>query len=475
VIPLEPIAPKAPARNGHGTGEVHLKTMVCYLALSVIGLPVVARASDLFRLLPGDYEAAQARVDLIQQATWEIEASYYEIGNDRIAAMFLSLLRDAALRHVTVRLIVDAEHNDIPAEVQAMLLGAGVRIREFHPNSVAHPKWCNLRMHDKVLIVDREQMVVGSRNMLNPHFGLDQVNFIDRDAYLRGEVVQQAHRYYTCLWNSDEVRDTNLKDNFWQKLKHKDKLSLDRVGLCEACAKSLSQTCKAIRWLGAGRCVSICCRPIEFCTCNDWSACAVEICCAWFIYDSCGRKRQQGCIYDQLLSLIRQAKASIVLETPYFLLSGELREALFDARARGVQVMVFTNSLASTNKIEVTAILTNQRRRLLRHSVELWEYAGPNHLHAKSMVVDGSTAFVGSFNFDPRSELLNTETGVVVRDPHVAEWVLESIDDHLQNAFPIGSDGQSVIHGVRNPGASRARILLMQPIRIFAPAIRRLL
>jgi putative cardiolipin synthase len=472
---LEPIAPKARACDCHGVREVRLKSMVCHLVLLVIGLPAVARAGDLFRLLPGDYEAAQARVDLIQQATWEIEASYYEIGNDRLAAMFLSLLRDAALRHVTVRLIVDAENNDIPPEVQALLLGAGVRIKEFHPNSVAHPRWIDLRMHDKVLIVDREQMIVGSRNMKNAHFGLDKVNFIDRDAYLCGDVVEQAHRYYTCLWNSDEARDTNLRDNIWQELKQKDKLSLDRVGLCEACAQGLSPATKACLWLNAGRSVSICCRPIEFCTCNDWSACAVEVCCAWFVYDPCGRKRRQGCINDQLMALIRQARASIVLETPYFLLSCELRRALFDARARGVQVMVFTNSLASTDKIEVTAVLTNQRRRLLRHGVELWEYAGPNHLHAKSMVVDGSTAFVGSFNFDPRSEFLNTETGVVVRDPHVAEWVLESIDDHLQNAFPIGSDGRSVIHGVRNPGASRAKILLMQPIRIFAPVIRRLL
>ncbi|HVC96310.1 MAG TPA: phosphatidylserine/phosphatidylglycerophosphate/cardiolipin synthase family protein [Pirellulales bacterium] len=472
---MEPIALKVRTHGGHGVREVRLKSMVCFLALFVIGLPAGARACERFRLLPCDYEAAQARVDLIQQATWEIEASYYAVGNDRIAAMFLSLLRDAALRGVTVRLIVDAEHNDIPPEVQALLLGAGVRIKEFHPNSIAHPKWINLRMHDKVLIVDREQIIVGSRNLKDAHFGLAEVNYVDRDAYLCGPVVEHAHRYFTCLWNSDEVRDSSLRDNLWQKLKQKDKLSLDRVGLCEACAKSLSQTYKAILWLNAGRCVSICGRPIEFCTCNDWSACAVEVCCAQFVHDPCGRKQRTGGIDDPLFALIRQARASIVLETPYFLMSAELRRELFRALARGVQIMVLTNSLASTDQIMVAADLADQRRKLLRRGIDLWEYAGPNHLHAKSMVVDGSTAFVGSFNFDPRSEFLNTETGVVVRDPRVAEWVLESIDDHLQNAFQIGRHGRSTSDGVRNPGASRAKILLLQPIRIFAPAIRRLL
>jgi len=452
-----------------------LKSLVCFLALAVAWLPAIARAGDRFRLLQGDYEAAQARVDLIQQATWEIEASYYGIGNDRIAATYLSLMRDAALRHVTVRLIVDAEHNDIPPEVQALLLGAGVQIKEFHPVTIAHPSWMNLRMHDKVLIVDRERMIVGSRNLKISHFGLDKVNYVDRDAYLRGDVVAHAHRYYACLWNSDEVRDTDLKDNLWQKWKQKDELSLDRVGLSEASAAGLSSAAKAGLWLTAGRYLSVGCRPIEFCTRNDWSECAVDVRCARFVHDLCGLKRQPGDINEQLLALIRQARVSIVLETPYFIMSAQWRRALFDARARGVQIVVFTNSLASTDEILVAGVFTNQRRRLLRHGFELWEYAGPNHLHAKSMVVDGSTAFVGSFNFDPRSEYLNTETGVVVGDPQVVEWVLASIDDHLRNAFLIGRHGRSVSHGVRQPGASRAKILRLQPIRVFVPAIRRML
>ena len=38
-------------------------------------------------------------------------------------------------------------------------------------------------------------------------------------------------------------------------------------------------------------------------------------------------------------------------------------------------------------------------------------------LHAKSMVVDGKIAYIGTYNFDPRSENLNTEVGVIVITP----------------------------------------------------------
>jgi putative cardiolipin synthase len=41
-------------------------------------------------------------------------------------------------------------------------------------------------------------------------------------------------------------------------------------------------------------------------------------------------------------------------------------------------------------------------------------------LHTKAFTVDGSTAFVGSYNLDPRSTWLNCEQGVIVEDATLA-------------------------------------------------------
>lgn len=60
-------------------------------------------------------------------------------------------------------------------------------------------------------------------------------------------------------------------------------------------------------------------------------------------------------------------------------------------------------------------------------------------LHAKSMVIDGATAVIGTHNFDPRSENYNTEAAVVIRDEAFAQALAESIrrDMSPRNAWVI--------------------------------------
>ena len=74
----------------------------------LLAVATTARA-DVYRLLDDDQQAAQARVDLFQQAKNEIDALYFLARNDRVTLAALALLRDAHRRGVNnVRLIVDA-------------------------------------------------------------------------------------------------------------------------------------------------------------------------------------------------------------------------------------------------------------------------------------------------------------------------------------------------------------------------------
>ncbi len=60
-------------------------------------------------------------------------------------------------------------------------------------------------------------------------------------------------------------------------------------------------------------------------------------------------------------------------------------------------------------------------------------------LHAKSMVIDGGIAVIGTHNFDPRSENYNTEAAVVIDDPAFAQALAGSIrrDMSPKNAWTI--------------------------------------
>jgi phosphatidylserine/phosphatidylglycerophosphate/cardiolipin synthase-like enzyme len=73
--------------------------------------------------------------------------------------------------------------------------------------------------------------------------------------------------------------------------------------------------------------------------------------------------------------------------------------------------------------------------------LRIWEWTGQapgetarsqGTMHSKFAVVDGTRALVGSYNLDPRSEKLNSETAVVFLEPALAGNLRHKfIDDDL--------------------------------------------
>ncbi|WP_271679716.1 phospholipase D family protein [Thermomonas mangrovi] len=85
-------------------------------------------------------------------------------------------------------------------------------------------------------------------------------------------------------------------------------------------------------------------------------------------------------------------------------------------------------------------------------------------LHAKSMVVDERVGVVGTHNFDPRGDTLNTESAVVVDDPAFARALAGSIRRDMApgNAWTIGRrDSSPILPGIE---FTLARISERMPI-----------
>lgn len=427
---------------------------------------------DQYRLLDSDYDAAQIRVDLIQQANFQIDAAYFAVGQDALGAMYMRLLRDAARRGLRVRLLINSQTNQIPGEVQRLLVESGVQIREYHPFRLAHPGWINRRLHDKLLLIDSRQMVVGGRNLDQRFFGMSSINYIDRDAYISGDVALVAQRYFNEIWNSDDVRPSDLSPGLIKKLARFDDDSDQPDGNPRELRNPRADQAEA--WLSMPW-PTICCRAIECCSGRDWDACSCRVCCVRFLYDPEGRKHDPQGTAAQLIALVEQAQESVLIESPYFLLTPSLRKALLAARDRGASVTVVTNSLASTDHISVAAAYNNEKRYLLRQGIQLWEFAGPHHLHGKSVVVDDKYAVVGSYNFDPRGEHFNTELAVVIHSLCAARKLRASIERHMQDSFQIGADGLTVKTDERHPGAKFSKRVKMNVLRPFVPVARRLL
>jgi cardiolipin synthase A/B len=138
-----------------------------------------------------------------------------------------------------------------------------------------------------------------------------------------------------------------------------------------------------------------------------------------------------GSFQNYLLFLlsIHSARKSILITNPYFIPDDVMTEALLNAVARGVRVVVL-----APGEIDSRLTYTASRShygRLLLGGVEIFEYQAAL-MHAKTMVIDGIWATIGSTNFDNRSFALNQELNLTVYDGPVAHRLEEIFQEDLK-------------------------------------------
>jgi cardiolipin synthase len=135
--------------------------------------------------------------------------------------------------------------------------------------------------------------------------------------------------------------------------------------------------------------------------------------------------------YMLLLLSITSARKSIHLSNPYFLPDERMQEALLDAVKRGVSVVVLT-----PGKIDHKLVYWASRRGfepLLLGGIQIYEYQIAL-MHAKTMVVDGVWAHVGTTNLDNRSFALNEEINLIAYDRAVAGELEKAFADDLKHS-----------------------------------------
>ncbi len=86
-------------------------------------------------------------------------------------------------------------------------------------------------------------------------------------------------------------------------------------------------------------------------------------------------------------------------------------------------------------------------------------------LHAKTIVVDSKIVYVGTFNFDPRSENLNTEVGVIIHDEALARAVEASIETDMASGNSWDAAKDDPDQYVSLAKRSKARLFQMMPIK----------
>ena len=139
-------------------------------------------------------------------------------------------------------------------------------------------------------------------------------------------------------------------------------------------------------------------------------------------------------MYTMFLLAMSSARHSIYITNPYFLPDGRMTRALTEASKRGVRVVLLLPG-AIDNKIVRHASRAGFGE-LFEAGIEIYEYQA-GLLHAKTMVIDGAWATIGSTNLDTRSFALNEEVNLVVYSTDVAGRLERVFADDLVYARKI--------------------------------------
>jgi putative cardiolipin synthase len=421
--------------------------------------------------MAGGYYSLDARIELVRRARDSLDVQYYLIQNDRTGRLLMRNLRDAALRGVRVRLLVDDLYT-VGGDPMFRDLAAftNVEVRLFNPfccarqsvasryaASLGEFKRLNHRMHNKLFIADGSIAVMGGRNIADEYFARSVTsNFVDMDVLVVGAVVPQLASIFDTYWNSRQAYPVGAilgesgdveeaRRSFNHLVDDGDQMMSVRVPPSDMMGHRLLSSD-----LDSGR------LELAWGTANAFADQPAKV-----MATSAEEARAMS-VQMNVMDRVAESKREVILSSPYFVPGTAGVDAFADLRRRGVKVVILTNSLAANDVPVVHIGYARYRVPLLRTGVELYELsrsgverdepaAVPSmslgRLHAKAAVLDQSMVYIGSMNLDPRSDSTNTELGIFVQCPELARDVTRAIDmSRLHSSYLVrfGRNGQSL-------------------------------
>ena len=454
--------------------ETTLQVDTTQTTLAQIIQPLQEQHPDLtgYLVLFEPLEALATRLSLIDKAEKRLDLQYYIWDNDKVGSLALHALIRAADRGVKIRLLID-DNNAKSTEgiFLALAQHPNIEVKLFNPyrfrkyralDMILDLKRINRRMHNKSFIADHQVALIGGRNMTNQYYNVsDNYQFSDVDVMLVGTAVKDISHSFDEYWSHEyaykvqEVVKQSAHHLSYESLKRQLDEHYERVTVQNYL--DLTSNSQAID--------SLMSRDIQL----DWVKAEV-------VKDSPdkikSKAKKKEHLNFQLIQHLEQPEKNVDLISAYFVPEKKGAKMLTDLAKDGVKVRVLTNSFKANDVAVVHAFYGKYRQNLLEHGVQLYEFLpalnkndldkntedlakkakvsikglSRSSLHAKLMALDEKQVFIGSFNFDPRSAYLNTEIGVLLNSPPLAQAVHTTMDENLSKyAYKLVLDANKKI------------------------------
>jgi len=423
------------------------------------------------RLLTDNVEAWYARWYIISNAKQTIDATSFIVDRDVFGMALLGLLQKKAKEGVKIRFMLDARGaGDLAQKIksqdylQELVEFPNVDIHVYNPLSrnvlslFANPRNILCSNHDKIIIADGEWSITGGRNIARNYF-IDPRDFPndtyqDTDVLLYGkETAVRLKAAFDDEFNSHSVFNVK-KDLFGNWVSRSSELELIRqmmekymfgMGLIDKSSLSDKALIESVEKFGG-----------ELSRYKNLQSYAIyrpffgDRSCPAVILDKHSFKGTLNNITPAVVELIKSARSEIIIQNPYFVVTDEAMKALLEANARGVRIIVQTNSAETSEKPFTLAFFINEWEKLLMKltNCRIFAFKGLGKLHSKVFVFDREIAIVSSYNMDPMSEQINSEIAVVFNSRSFAQRsalrILESIKNSVEYKMTIGKDGKPV-------------------------------
>jgi cardiolipin synthase len=317
----------------------------------------------------------ESLLESIRNARHHVHLQYYIIRDDPSGKEVIRLLTQAAKRGVDVRLLYDGLGMKIRKKHLQEFEEAGGRHAAFFPRIFT----INYRNHRKIAVIDGKTGYIGGYNIGDEYLGKGPLGYW-RDAALRidGPGVGGLQLRFLLDWNYAASDSLSYSSMFFPDVR------------------------------GSGYC------PLQVI--------------------SSGPDARWNQIKEGYLKLVNSAAQSIYIQTPYFIPDDSIIDALRIAALTGVDVRIMI-PCKPDHPFVYWATLSFVGD-LLDAGVRAYTY-DQGFLHAKTVVVDGLAASVGSANWDVRSFRLNFEANAFLYSAEYAGKLKEAFLDDLSRCTEI--------------------------------------
>ncbi|MGP4059274.1 cardiolipin synthase [Halobacillus sp. H74] len=316
-----------------------------------------------------------ALIEDIEKAEDHIHLLYYILRDDNLGQRLAEVLMRKAREGVEVKLLYDDMGSRLLTRgYKRKLEEAGVQVESFFPSFIPKVNLkINYRNHRKLAIIDGEIGYIGGFNIGDEYLGFNKRFGYWRDTHLRveGEAVNNMQTRFILDWNQASRRDIVYENRYYQA-KPKGDVGMQIV--------------------------------------------------------SSGPDSEWEQIKHGYLKMILSAKEYVYIQTPYFIPDDSLLDALRVAVLSGVDVRIMIPNKPD-HPFVYWATFSNIGD-MLKAGATIYVYQ-KGFLHAKTLVVDGNIASVGTANIDVRSFRLNFEVNAFIYNPDVAQLLADRFHEDI--------------------------------------------